>query len=372
MGRALTGFRKTFGRPRLGRMQGGGGSPSITSPGSIDEQPLVGVQIALTEPNVTGADSVAYLWYNGDPDASGVVISGLTSAVPTPTDAIYGNDLWRLATYTNAVDSTVEKLHAPAIVGVIFTEDFSGFTIGNVIADIIAAGWIKWSDTTILNMAGTIISAGGGPSGKAIAYLSSSYFGGLCRADWDTFFAAKGWSTKYQYLIMFKDDAVASRNAFRSRTTGTATNNNFGAGYNIRLGVPALCLPLESVNTSPVAGVLPALTTDAVYFVRGESNGVTAKVRTWLVSDPEPETWDLTRDYGSTIAGRGPSLISKGTDDMTVLYMSCAGNTDAPFWPGFDPPVPPPTDPMEYSAPVAASSFSQNGGLIVWNWEDAV
>ena len=42
-------------------------APVITSPGSIDAQPLVGQVVSIVEPSVTDASSVAYQWYRGAP-----------------------------------------------------------------------------------------------------------------------------------------------------------------------------------------------------------------------------------------------------------------------------------------------------------------
>lgn len=367
----------------LGAMAGGGAGPApvapvIVTPGSIDEQPLVGTQIALTEPNVTGADSSAYLWYNGDPDGGGTLISGVTSAVPTPADAIYGNDLWRRATYTNAVGSTVEKLHAPAIVGVIFTEDFSGFTVGNSTAEVLAAGWTRWSSATTQAWTADIISLVGGPSGKAMAAgcTTASLRAGT-RNDWDAFFGANGWSSHYEYLALFVAPGDLANHGFRGRKTSaviSVADADLSAGTNLRYTIPGLCVTGESASVNPAAGVLPALTAGEKYFIRGQFAGVTSKVKIWLASAPEPVGWDLARDHSVTLVGRGISLYARTgpTDNLKVLWLACSGNTNAPFWPGFVPPVLVVTDPMTYAAPAPASSFAQNNSLITWTWEDAV
>lgn len=106
--------------------QGGAANPIIVSPGSIDAQPLVGQVVLVTEPEVTGATSTAYQWYDGDPVGSGTPISGWTGATPTPTDTQYALSapIWRRATYTNDAGSVIEDMQAPAVVGFVWSDDF--------------------------------------------------------------------------------------------------------------------------------------------------------------------------------------------------------------------------------------------------------
>jgi hypothetical protein len=364
------------------RASGGGPAPAapvIVTPGSIDEQPLVGQALLLTEPDVTGATSTAYQWYEGDPDTADP-ISGATSASFTPTATEYALTvpIWRRATYTNATGPTVEDLEAPAIVGVKFQEDFAAFTDGDDTTDIVAAGWTRWSShASVQYWAGVIGAEAGGPSGKAIRYSTTTggTTMGAARTDWYDFFNTNGWQTRYQYLALFKADGEGARLAIRSKT-GTAVQSvvqaDIGAGLNVRLNVPALCLPGEDINVSPAPGIMAALTANELYFVRGESEGAVEKIKIWLATDPEPSTWTLTRTHSGAITGRGPGLHARTSGDaQSVLFLSCAGNADAPFWPGYVSPPAGGADPMEYTAPAPATSFEQNDGLIVWTWEDA-
>jgi hypothetical protein len=354
---------------------GGGPAPAapvIVTAGSIDEQPLVGQSVLGTEPTVTGADSVAYQWYRGAPTTT--AIGGATSATYTAVAGDYGLVLYRRATYTNGAGPTVEDLAAPDIVGAQFVEDFGGFTVGDDTTDILAAGWFRWAGGTQL-WAGAIATLAGGPSGKAMQFSAGTADNlGGARTDWDTFFATNSWTTKYQFLALIKADGAGARLGLRGKTISAVTgvlDADLAAGVNLRLGVPALCLPGESVNSNPAAGLLSALTGDADYFIRFEAEGAVAKVKIWLASAPEPETWTLTRPHGSTLTGRGPSLVARTTgDSQSVMFLSCAGNAAAPFWSGYVPPVEVVTDPTDFAAASSVSSVSFADGAMLINLED--
>ena len=349
--------------------------PVIVSPGSIDTQPLVGQPILVTDPTVTGATSIAYQWYDGDPAGSGTAISGWTGAAPTPTATQYAlaAPIWRRATYTNDAGSVVEDLQAPAIVGVVFVEDFSSWAVGNTQANLIAGGWARSSSTGTQYWVADIVSLDGGPSGKAMDFGTNNASVNMAyRSDIDAFFGANGHQTKMQILALIETDNTTSRYAIRGKTTSAVnslTLSDLSAGANIRNNVPALQLPGEDINVN--TSNLPTLASNTQYFVRIECEGAVARLKIWPAAEPEPAAWTTTRTHGSPIISRGPAFTARTTGErLSVLYVSCAGNREAPFWSGYVPPIIVPVDPMEYSASGPASSFGQNDDMIVWNFED--
>lgn len=351
------------------------GVPVIVLPGSIDAQPLVGQPILVTDPTVSGATSTAYQWYDGNPAGSGTPISGWTGATPTPTATQYAltAPIWRRATYANDAGSVVEDLPAPAIVGVVFVEDFSSWAVGNTQDNLIAGGWARSSSSGAQYWVADIVSLDGGPSGKALDFGTDNASTNMAyRSDIDAFFGANGHQTKMQVLALVETDNATSRYAIRGKTTtavNSLTDANLTAGINIRNNVPALQLPGESANLNTTN--LPTLASNTQYFVRIEYEGAVARLKIWPATEPEPAAWTTTRTHGSPIASRGPAFMARTTGGrLSVLYFSCAGNREAPFWSGHTPPIIVPVDPMEYSASGPASEFGQNDDMIIWNFED--
>lgn len=365
----------------FGVARGGGGgapvAPIIVTPGYIDGQPLVGQSIIVNEPTVTGADSVAYQWYDGDPDVAGVAISGWASASHPPTATQYAltAPVWRKATYTNAVGSTVEKLLAPAIVKAVFTEDFSSFADGTTNATLLASGWSRCCSSTTQAWAGTIATDASAPGGKAMSYTSNSYVeAGGFRTDIDTFFGANGFQTKMSVRALIR--ATYARLGIRGKTVAANTSINtatgIAGGANLRFYVPCAAVIGDLLINNPAGGVMATMVSNDLYHLAMEYEGTVVRTKMWKVTDPEPIYWDVQKDGTPTVqATRGPVFWNRTTEGAgKVLWFSCAGNGDAPFWPGYVPVEALSSDPISYAAATAQTSFSQNDGAVVYNFED--
>lgn len=362
-----------FGSP-FGQRSGGGSAPVVATSASILSQPLVGTVVELSEATVTGATSTSYQWYEGDPEDSGTTITGATSAGFTPTSAEYGSVLYRRATYTNAAGSTVEDIAAPAMTGAVFSEDFSGFTSGDTITEILAAGWTRASETANQNLwTASIVTDSGGPSGKAISFGTVSTVSVIgFRNDTDSFFGANSWQDYYEELFLVKHETNSHRIALRGKRTSANTNiayANLGPGLNIRLNAPYLALPGEDFNAQP--GTALTSWTAQYYWVRQRFQGNTLRVKVWVKDTPEPTDWTADRVHTETLTARGPALGAYISGvNRVVNYFSCGGNAPAPFWPGFIPPVAAFSDSYDFAAASSGATTSRYDGAIVLTMED--
>jgi hypothetical protein len=360
------------------RASGGGPAPAapvIVTPGSIDEQPLVGQAVLLTAPTFTGATSVSFALWDGDPDGSGALIVGATETY-SPTATYYGDTLYAVWTATNAAGDTVASYAAPAVVGVQFREDFSGFTVGDDITDIIAAGWGRASETSNNTLwEAAIVSDATGPSGKAISFTTASSVSVMgYRSDIDAFFGANGHDTIQDHLFLIRHDTNSNRIALRGKMVAGTTSvalANLAAGLNVRINNPYLALPGEDFDAQPGAALTPAWTDDTYYFVRQRLDGAILRVKVWEYGDPEPASW-ITRTHGSVLTGRGPALGARWNGaSRIVCYMAAGGNAPAPFWPGFIPPPDTFADLQTFAAPApGAATVTAFGGTVVFNIED--
>ncbi len=325
---------------------------------------MVGQAILLTEPNVTGTTSTAYQWYEGDPDTADP-ITGATSASFTPTATEYAltDPIWRRATYTNATGSTVEDLAAADIVKVEFQEDFSTFMVGDDTTDILSNGWSRFSGGTSHQWQGEIISIAGGPSGKALQWsATSSVSSGGFRTDVDAFFGANGFQTKMSVRALVQA-TNSGRNAVRGKTSSADKSVPLGeiaGGINFRFAVMCATVTGEDINENPAGGGMGSTVLNDLLFIRIEYEGTVVRTKVWAVDDPEPAFWDIQKD-GTPAAqlSRGPAFIARtigGT--LKVLWFSCAGNGDAPYWTDFILPVDLPADPMEYAASAPTTQFA--------------
>lgn len=357
----------------LGGRRRGGVPPLVVLPPAILAQPLIGVPVEIDEGVVTGATSTTYQWYRGNPNAGGVIIGGATLAGYTPVSADYGLVPWRRRIGTNAAGSTVSDTAAPAIVGTVYSETFAGFTVGNPLATILAAGWERASASGAQLWDASIVADAGGPSGKAISFgtTSTANFWGF-RSDTDAFFGANGWSTFYEELFLIKHETNSARIGLRGKRTAAVTSivsADIGPGLNIRINTPYLALPGETIDLQP-GTALTALTAQ-YYFVRQRFEGAVFLVKVWAATDPEPETWTATRTHTGTLTARGPALATQTAAAYRVVnYISCGGNAPAPFWPGFVPPVPAFSDPQTFAVAAPLASVSAYNGLVTFNIED--
>ena len=349
------------------RIWAGGGvpvAPVVALPGSIDEQPLVGRSVLLTEPSVTGATSTAYQWYRGAPPTT--PISGATSAAYTAVVADYGLTLYRRGTYTNATGSTVEDMAAPSVTGRQFSEDFSGMTVGDTDATVNAYGWA--STSIDLN----VITEAEAPRGKALTWSGTGASDAryAVRSDADTWSASYSTDpTEVLWLLRVKN---TDRWFFRPSNNDTPTGLALGAGFGLRLGVLLAQLPGDDPNLA--AGVnLGTLTNDQYVWCKVGTNGTLAQYKYWDISVSEPVAW-TNRTHSGSIAMRGPLALGNRTgstaNDSTCLYMSSGHNCAAPFPTDFELPLPSSVDAMSFAAASTQTSFVQNA-LITWNFTSA-
>lgn len=351
-------------------------TPVIVSPGNIDAQPLVGQAMLVAEPEVTGATSTAYQWYDGDPANGGVALSGLTSATFTPTATQYALSapVWRRATYTNDSGSVIEDLQAPAVVGFVWSDDFSALAVGADTAAIVAAGYTQWSNAAGQAWTGAVVAAADGPAGKGVSFTTSStaIYGASPNAP-AAFLPANGFDY-YEELIMFVHDGTGGRFAFRGKNQASNINvplTNLAPGLSIRLNAAHHQLPGDDPTNTAGTG-MGSLTANSVYFVRHRIQGNESRLKIWLASEAEPN-WSLAnvRTYGSPLGTYGPGMLARITGhSKTCLYMACGANTPAPYWPGYVPPAEVITDPMAYSASASATSASMFNSTITFNLED--
>jgi hypothetical protein len=349
-------------------------APVVVTPPSILSQPMIGQVVAMDEGEITGATSVAYQWYEGDPGSGGTTVSGAASITMTPAAAEYGSVLWRRATYSNAAGDTVVDTEAPDVVGVQFINDWSALTITDTIAQIDAAGYSRWSDGGSQQVGGTVVADAVNPEGKAVQVTTATNaVQAIYKDDEDSFFGTNGWTTFYEDLYLLKHDGVGGRFFMRGKMVSAVTSvslANTAAGCSIRLHVANHQLPGEDPQNT--TGAILTMTENSYYFIRHRMEGAVSKIKIWLYDDPEPEAWSSTRTHGSTLTGRGPSIGSRATTfAKTFAWWSCGGNAPAPYWPGFVPPVEEFADSLDYAAAGSSSTVTEFGGDTVLTLEDA-
>ena len=357
---------------RLGAMAGGGGgSPSITSPGSIDAQPLVGQVVSIVEPLVTGASSVAYQWYDGLPPTT--AISGWTSAAPTPTDTQYAytSRLWRRATYTNGAGDTVEELEAPDRVGRVYSDDFAGYSISDT--------WTQLD--TLYDRSGsvntTVVSKAEGPAGKALtvqATTSSNRVIVLTAAA--TFGAANVANTGRVQGLWALEHTRASEGRYYMRFPNTGLTTTAGGGVTVYCTSTQSFMRLQvDTDSAPdnLGTLLAMLTVGAKYFLRCEHEGATVRAKVWALGDTEPD-W-VERVCSTSFTPYTPFFgtryaLSVPANQFDLLYWSAGFNADAPFWSGYVPPPAVFADPIAYEGATSATTATYFDSEIIFTAED--
>ncbi len=341
-------------------------APVITSPGSIDAQPLVGQVVSIVEPSVTDASSVAYQWYSGPPPTT--PIGGWASAIPTPTDTQYAFDLWRRATYTNATGDTVEDLQAPGVVGKTYSDTFSGKSPGDV--------WTQFDtlyDRTATQIDPLAITDAAAPSGKSVTIKPAT---SAVRAIWlgaaATFGAAQAAkTTRTQGVFVWRHTGTnGGRYLLRyvSSTLAWIT-----PGVTVYQGKVRLQINTEAEDQD-IGTLLGTMAVGDVGCLRLEQEGVTIKAKFWIYGDPEPTSWTsrtCTLSYTPPAPAFGTRYASSfPAPQYDLWYWSGGYNADAPFWNGYVPPPPDFSDAMVYAAPSSGTTASYFSGEIIFTMED--
>lgn len=344
--------------------------PVIVSPGSIEAQPLVGQAMLVAEPEVTGATSTAYQWYDGDPAGSGTPISGWTSAAPTPTATQYAlaAPIWRRATYTNDAGSVVEDLQAPAVVGHQFREDWSGFAVGNT--------WTQIDTTYNRTASGvdtTVVADAAAPAGRAVQVIATTT---NPRPIWNAAEAAFGASVsattnRIQGLFLFKHTGTNSGRYWLRFINSALTDVAF-PGVTVFNGNCRLQINTDT-SSDNVGELLGTLTPGSYYWLRLEQAGVNIRGKLWAFGSPEPAAFVgrvCSAAFSPPAPCFGPRYASSvPAAQFDLLYRSAGYNADAPFWFGFLPPPPAAPD-MEYAASASGTTASYFGGEITYTMEN--
>lgn len=359
---------------RNGRASGGGPAPSapvIVTPGSIDEQPLVGQPILLTEPDVTGADSVAYQWYS-DPGTWAAPISGWTDATETPTATEYAfnGPVGRRATYSNAAGDTVEDLEAPDVVGAVYSDDWSGYTVGDDLTDL----EVLYDRLTGSGLAVLVETSAVAPAGKALTLTATAAnLRGLWSTAAQVFGTAQAANTdRVQALFVFTHVGDTATSRYHLRFIGPDLTS-LNPGLLVFSGVARLQIDTENTNTA-VGTDMGTLVAGTTYCLRIEITGNQIRGKLWEYGDPEPTSF-ISRTNSTTFNPPAPYFgvrhTASGPEDLyTVLWWSGSYNTDAPFWPGFVEPPPSFSDLMTFAAASSVTEVSFADGAMVIALED--
>ena len=346
------------------QINGAASAPTITSPGSITDQPLIGQVVLGVEPTITGAESVAYQWYQGAPTTT--PISGATSADYTPVDADYSLTLYRRATYTNATGDTVEDLAAPAVVGKQYADDWASYTAGDT--------WTQLD--TLYNRNNDshnnlIEVEAGAPAGKSNRLSVAQLNTGVAFLEAAGTFGATNNATKTTYMeSLFCFRHIGGNNS-RYMLGHTVPTQNWIDMFCKIVNDRVVMEDDTGLSALDIGGVVSGST----YFLRLQlDNALNMKARYWLKDASEPEAWNTRIVTGSALrpsAAFGTEFASSTPYPcVNLLYWSTGYNAPAPYWPTYDAPLPISSDPFTYSASSADTSFSQNSGAVVWTFGD--
>ncbi len=354
--------------------QGGGSAPTapvLAAPGTFDAQAIVGEQLLWSPPTFTGADTVAYQWYRGDPGAGGTVISGATTLGYQPVDVDLGFVLFCRVTATNAQGATVADVGSGFTVGATFIETWEGQSIGAGTAVLIDTGG-DWAGSELV--ATELVATPFSPTGRALqVWAGTSTVQTIYHKPPNAALVAATGGIEFTetlYVIVAKD--FGNRTMYRQRDTA-GLGGQVGAGFSIRIGSMFHQLPGDD-PTDPAGEGLGLLTADTVYAVRHQIEGDTSRIKLWEIDQPEPAEWVSERIHTSPLVDMGPTIGIRHDQTDThrneVQMVSFGINTPARADPRFSLIAPVSNDPYSAAAPVQTNSVSVMDNLITFNLED--
>lgn len=240
-------------------------------------------------------------------------------------DAAWGAGTWYLhiclkdAAGNTSVLTPIE--HVIPIPG--FTETWSSYTVGDTWTQIDAAYTRNAS-----GIAPTIVADADSPSGKGLSLIGSTANERWISRDDISAALAVRTTERVNWLTKIKLGSAANARSAMGFMDGSSLNT--GACIS-RGGVAGTwdiaCQLAGNVSTkTSVTNILTGLADGAIYWIRGEIDGLDVKVRVWADGSGEPSGWNTAGQSATRTAGAAITIDSLDLTIRTAATMwTCLG-----------------------------------------------